>query len=73
MKQSDLLREIARHARQDHASSLFIVGWFAAAAPAEDLERLLTAVEEAETHLLPSGHLAAYAERYGRLPDRPVD
>ena len=73
MKESDLLRAIARHARESHASALFVVGWFAAAAPAEDLERLLAAVEESERVLGPDGHLAAYAERYGRLPERPAN
>lgn len=68
MQRTDTLRAISAHARKSHASSLFIIGWFAAAAPQEELERLLEAVHEAEVALGPEGHLAAYAERWGMTP-----
>lgn len=72
MHRHDTLRSIAMHCRQSHASALFVVGWFAAAASDEDLEALLSAVHQSERVLGPDGHLAAYAERWGRRPDGVV-
>jgi len=69
MQRQDTLRAISAHCRASHVSALFVVGWFAAAASEEELDRLLVAVHQAETELAPNGHLAAYAERWGRMPD----
>jgi hypothetical protein len=70
MNRNDTLRAIAMHCRQSHTSALFVVGWFAAATPSEELDRCLAAIHQAERELAPEGHLAAYAERWGRLPDQ---
>jgi hypothetical protein len=69
MQRNDTLRAIAAHCRQSHVSALFVVGWFAAGASQEELDRLLDAIHQSEALLGPEGHLAAYAERWGRLPD----
>lgn len=70
MQRIDTLRAISMHCRSSHVAALFVVGWFAAAAPEEELDNLLVAIHQAERELAPDGHLAAYAERWGRLPDR---
>jgi len=69
MNRQDTLRSISSHCRASHVSALFVVGWFAAAASEEELARLLVAVHQAESELGPQGHLAAYAERWGRRPE----
>jgi hypothetical protein len=68
MNRTDTLRAIAAHIRSSHTSALFAVGWFAAGAPQDELERLLEAIHEAEEALAPGGHVAAYAERWGMPP-----
>jgi ABC-type amino acid transport substrate-binding protein len=68
MQRTDVLRAISRHCRQSHTSALFVIGWLAAGSTAEELERLLDAIHEAERALGPDGHLAAYAERWGMPP-----
>jgi hypothetical protein len=72
MDRMDLLRGIAAHIRQSHVSAMFVVGWFTAVATDAQLEECLAAIERAERELAPEGHLAAYAERWGRRPD-PLD
>jgi hypothetical protein len=69
MHRTDLLRAISAHIRQSHVSAMFVVGWFSAVATDEQLGELLEAIHRAEQELLPDGHLAAYAERWGRRPD----
>jgi hypothetical protein len=71
MHRNDMLRTLANRCRMDATASLFVVGWFAAVAPDEDLERLLAAVEELSWGSTGQGHLEAYRERYGRLPKLP--
>jgi len=46
-----------------------VVGWFAQGATEKELEEVLAAVHRAEHELGSQGHLAAYAERWGRMPD----
>lgn len=69
MNRTDVLREISSHVRRSHGSALFAVGWLALDLHQAALEDLLRALEELEA--VPSGddHLAAYRERFGRLPD----
>jgi hypothetical protein len=69
MNRSDTLRAIAAHVRKSHITALFVVGWFAASSPQEELDKLLEAIHEVEVIGGAEGHLAAYAERWGRLPD----
>lgn len=72
MTDADLLLEIAARCRRDHSAALVVIGWYAARAPHEDLEALLVLLDETAPRRPHSDHLAAYAERWGRLPgDRP--
>jgi hypothetical protein len=69
MQRIDTLRAISAHCRSSHVSALFVVGWLAQGATQDELEQVLEAIHRAEAELGPQGHLAAYAERWGRLPD----
>lgn len=71
MTRNDTLLALARECRGSHQAALLIVGWWAAAAPDEDLEACLRLVREARGVLVVGNHLAAYAERWGRLPQPP--
>lgn len=71
MQRTDVLRSISSHCRTSHTTALFVIGWFAAAAPEEDLNALLAAIHESERVWSPDGHLAAYAERWGQVPQPP--
>lgn len=69
MQRIDTLRAISSHCRSSHVSALFVVGWLAQGATEDELEQVLAAIHRAESELGPQGHLAAYAERWGVVPD----
>jgi hypothetical protein len=69
MQRIDTLRAISAHCRASHVSALFVVGWLTQGATEDELEQVLAAVHRAEHELGSQGHLAAYAERWGRMPD----
>jgi len=69
MQRIDTLRAISSYVRASHTTALFVIGWLAQGATQEELEDLLAAIHQAERELGSQGHLAAYAERWGRIPD----
>jgi len=69
MTRNDAIRGIASHARSSHVSALFVIGWLAQGASDKELEDCLDSIHRSERELAPDGHLAAYAERWGRVPD----
>lgn len=69
MTRNDKLRQLARECRGSHQVTLFVVGWYAANAPEEELDALLLAVQEVRGIETGEPHLSAYYERWGRVPD----
>jgi len=70
MQRVDVIRGISMACRQRHDVALLALGLLVLEQDTEHLEILLEALQEAQA-VAPSGiaHLAAYAERWGRLPD----
>ena len=68
MQKSDVIREIASVARQDHGAALFLLGWLVQNTSQEDLDDLLVAARGAKDAFLSPGHYEAYRERWGRIP-----
>jgi len=71
MMRNDVLQELAAIVRQDQVAALFVIGWWCAAASDEDLEACLVAAREGRRVWGSEAHLAAYAERWGRVPGAP--
>lgn len=69
MNRTDVLRQISSICRQDHHASLFAVGWLALDLHQEALEDLLRGLQALPPDPVSSTHLAAFLERWGRLPD----
>lgn len=65
---NDKLRRLAAIVRADQHAALFVVGWYAAAASENELDDLLTAVQELGAATGRADHLAVYRERWGRTP-----
>lgn len=66
----DKLLALASRVRRSHRDALVVVGWYAASAPTEDLDRLLSLLEELPGDIVPAGHLAAVQERWAARPSR---
>lgn len=71
MNKNDLLRELAGVCRRSPGAALWALGFLAVDQELEVLEECLSGAREAaETWRQPrAGHLEAYRERWGRLPD----
>jgi len=69
MNRTDVLRRISAVCRHDHHAALYAVGWLALDLHQEALEDLLRGLEALPPDLTSSSHLAAFLERWGRLPD----
>jgi hypothetical protein len=69
MNRTDVLRRIAAVSRRDWTCGLFALGYLSHDASTETLEALLTALEERQELPDSPDHLAAYRERWGRVPD----
>jgi hypothetical protein len=67
---ADKLLELASVVRRSHRDALVVVGWYAANAPAEELDALLTLLREMPGDSVPRGHLAAVEERWAGPPSR---
>lgn len=71
MNKNDSLRELAMICRRSEGAALWALGWLCQTVSAEELEECLQGAREA-AQVWPgrrAGHLEAYRERYGRLPD----
>lgn len=68
MQREDLLAALAAQVRADHWTACFVVGWFAGGMSLEDLESLVTALEDREPPIGRGDHLRAYEERWGVRP-----
>lgn len=69
MNRTDTHRRISALVRQSHGTSLYAVGYLTQDASSELLSELLAGLEEYAAPTDRPDHLAAYSERYGRLPD----
>lgn len=68
MEHFQLLKSLAKHARESDFDALYIVSWLAGSMTTEELQRLLDAVHEGN---VPNGSdtgLTLVAERFGRAP-----
>jgi hypothetical protein len=72
MNRNDTLLAIAAHCRASHTLALAVVGWYAAAAPDEELEALLKFLHELPLSGADTRHLEAYQERWGHVLGRPT-
>lgn len=70
MSRADVIRAISIHCRRRHEAALYAMAYLVQEESTETLERLLEALLELQA-VGPDwkSHLAAYAERWGRLPD----
>lgn len=71
MDKNDALRELAAIARRSEGAALWALGWMAQGLSAEQLQECLEGAREAASTWpgRRAGHLEAYRERWGRLPD----
>lgn len=65
-RHSELLRQLVELTRDDQAAQVFALGWYAAGSPEEDLERLVTALQEVRLATGPEGLPGLLEERWGR-------
>lgn len=70
MTRSEVLGEISAIVRNEWWGAVFAVGYLGADASTEVLEALLAALREHPGPIDRPGHLEAYRERWGRVPDR---
>lgn len=71
MDKNDLLRELAAISRRSEGAALWALGFLATGQELEVLQECLDGAREA-AETWPgrrAGHLEAYRERWGRLPD----
>lgn len=72
MNRDDAVRELALLCRRHHMAALWVVAYLTTGLDEHVLEQAVEGAREVSDAWVgrSAGHLAAYQERWGRLPDR---